>query len=73
MNHNKDFLNELFLINKKTTLITHDYYSLFDKPQPYFEEFEDLSINNKALIDINNYDLVISQNECNLKYFFKIL
>jgi hypothetical protein len=71
INHNKDFLNELFLINKKTTLITHDYYSLFNKAQPYFEEFEKLSINNKALIDINNYDLVISQNECNLNIFSK--
>jgi hypothetical protein len=71
LNHNKDFLNELFLINKKTTLITHDYYSLFDKSQPYFEEFENLSINNKALIDINNYDFVISQNDCNLNIFSK--
>ena len=71
INHNIDFLNELFLINKKTTLITHDYYSLFNKSQPYFEEFENLSINNKALIDINNYDIVISQNECNLNIFSK--
>ena len=71
INHNIDFLNELFLINKTTTLITHDYYSLFNKSQPYFEEFDNLSINNKALIDINNYDFVISQNECNLNIFSK--
>lgn len=49
--------------------ITHDYYNIFESPQPTFKEIKN-SIRN-SIIDINKYDVLITQNQANLNIFSK--
>jgi hypothetical protein len=66
LDHNKDFINNLFTINKHTTYITHDYYLLCNKPQAYHYE---LPKKSSHYLDINKFDKVITQNAANLSIF----
>lgn len=66
LDHNKNFIEKLFTINKHTTLITHDYFFVSGKPQIYFYE---LPKKTTFYIDINNFDEVITQNEVNVEIF----
>ena len=64
MFHNKLFLNKLFQLNKETILITHDYYSISNNPQPLIDELPDF-IDNK-ISNINKFNKIITQNIKNL-------
>jgi hypothetical protein len=68
MYHSKDFLDNLFKLNKKITTITHDFLLLFNDPQIEFNNIDnyvlDSSKHNK--ININKYDEIITQNTGNL-------
>jgi len=67
--HNIDFINKLFTINKKVYGITHDYYNLFGKFQPYYHEFSELIKTNNNAININNYHYLLTQNKLNADIF----
>lgn len=64
LNHDKKFLDELFLLDKNIAAITHDYSLIFNKWSGYYHEFENKEI--ASLIDINNLNKLITQNENNL-------
>ena len=65
--HSNFFLNQLFELEKEITTITHDYYLLNDKPQPYYEEITDTLPSHK--INMNRFDQIICQNEATSNIF----
>ena len=65
--YKEEFIKYIFDINKIKIGITHDYFNIYENPQPIFNEINDSVKNN--LIDINKYDVLITQNESNLQYF----
>jgi hypothetical protein len=68
LNHSKEFLNNLFNLNVKITIITHDFSSIFNEDQIYFNDMNNF-FNNKTkrcCIDINKYDQIITQNKGNM-------
>ena len=69
LDFNKEFIDYILDLNIYKIGITHDYYNIFDKPQPLFKEI-DTPILNKN-ININKFDLIITQNKSNIKYFEK--
>ena len=66
LGHNISFLNKLFELGKHITSITHDYSLIIKKPQPYYSDISKLE---RAIIDINNYDMIITQNIVNANIF----
>ena len=52
-------VNYLFLLNKQVTGITHDFSLLFNKSNPYYEDFNKIKRNN---INIDNFNNLICQN-----------
>lgn len=77
VNHFIDFDNKFvnYILNLKILKIgiTHDYYNIFKKPQPTFKNIKELVDNyvNDSPIDINMYDILISQHESNIDIFSK--
>ena len=77
VNHFIEFDNKFvkYILNLKILKIgiTHDYYNIFSKPQPTFKILEELLNNsvNDSPIDINMYDVLITQHESNLDTFSK--
>lgn len=69
--HNPIFIEKLFSLNKEVIGITHDYYNLTIKPQPFYHEIEDFIKLEKHVIDINKYSHIITQNIKNLNIFKK--
>jgi hypothetical protein len=69
IHHNLLFINKLFSIGKHTTYITHDYYNICNKAQAYFHEISILHKKNRAYIDLNLFDTLITQNEANVAIF----
>jgi hypothetical protein len=69
IDHQKRFVDKLFTINKHTTYITHDYYVICNKPQAYYEEIHLLHKTNRAYLDLNLFDSIITQNEANKGIF----
>ena len=67
---NDEFIKYIFDLDIKKIGITHDYYNIFDNPQPLFRNFKDNKKN--SLVDINKYDILITQNTENIKLFSKI-
>jgi hypothetical protein len=65
IDHQKRFIDKLFTINKHTTYITHDYYILCNKPNIYYPEIYLLHKTNRAFLDLNLFDTIITQNEVN--------
>ena len=66
--HTPAFVESLFELGKHITLITHDYSSLFEKYDPYYEEIL-MHKWKPSTIDINRYDLVITQSDTNKNLF----
>ncbi len=60
LGYDKDFIDYIFNLNILKIGISHDFYNIFNDPQPTFDNFEN-SIKND-LIDINKYDLLLTQN-----------
>lgn len=60
--HSVYFLNSLFNFGKEVSTITHDYYYLCDKPQPYWDDLIKITDITNNKIDINKFDKVICQN-----------
>ena len=75
MNHSNQFLNSLFNLNKNIATITHDFLSVFNEPQVCFETMEKYILNksNHSEININKYDIIITQNEFNLHLYKKFI
>ena len=71
LKHTTNFLEKIFSLDKHVTTITHDYYTITNNPQPLYCEIEKLCIENHSPVDINKYDLLITQNEVNLNIFKK--
>lgn len=71
MNHNILFINKLFTINKQIIGISHDYFNLFNNPQPYYHEIHELLKTQNPLIDISKYDTLITQHVINTNIFSK--
>ena len=70
--HNDNLINHLNSLKKKITYITHDYFSVFEEPQPNHYDIL-IKKNIKSNILINNFDTIITQNVNNLKIFKKYL
>lgn len=70
--HSDKFLKHLFTLNKNVTTITHDYSVLFEKTQPLYPEIKNSKL-NRSVIDIRNYDQIITQNTANLEIFKKYI
>ena len=64
MNHNDNFINKINTLGKQIITITHDYYNICNKPQPYFHEIKFLTEEPKI-----KSDLIITQNKINLLFF----
>ena len=64
-----DFLNKLFELDKEKIFVTHDYYSINDKPQPLLNELNKC----EPKTFLNNCSCIITQNECNLNYFAEFI
>ena len=71
--HSVYFLNSLFNFGKEVSTITHDYYYLSDKPQPYWDDLIKITNIPNNKIDINKFDKVICQNVKVSNVFDKIL
>jgi len=69
--HETLFLEKVFSLNTEIIGITHDYYNLTKKMQPFCHEIENVCENNPSIIEINNYDHIITQNVENLRIFRK--
>lgn len=65
--HSPEFLNAVFNMGKEITGITHDYSLIFNRPHFLYSEIE--NIRSFAPIDINRFNLVITQNETNLDIY----
>ena len=73
LNHTTTFINKIFKLNKEITTITHDFLLIMEKPQ-YF--FNNMSMQNKKdlnSLNINNCDMIITQNKYNLVYYNKFI
>ena len=66
IDHEKQFIEKLFTINKHTTFITHDYYLINGKPCLYHYEFPKKS---SYYLHFNKFDKIITQNEKNIQFF----
>jgi hypothetical protein len=56
-------------------MITHDFLSIFNEPQVCFETMEKYILNksNHSEININRYDIIITQNKYNLHLYKKFI
>jgi hypothetical protein len=66
IDHNIEFINKIFDLDKHVTTITHDYSSIIKKVQPYYQQ---IAISERAIIDINKYDMIITQNIVNTNIY----
>ena len=66
IDHEKQFIEKLFTINKHTTFITHDYYLINGKPCLYHYEFPKKSY---FYLEFDKFDKIITQNEKNIHFF----
>lgn len=75
LGHSHSFLLNLFNLNKEVSLITHDYCTIMQNPQPYYIEIQnEMNIKkNDDKININLFDQIITQNINNLPIFEKFL
>jgi hypothetical protein len=59
-------------LKKEITLITHDYFLICDKPQPYYYELDDcITKNNNCNLLLEKCDKIIVQNTSNIHVFSK--
>jgi hypothetical protein len=70
--HDDEFIINLNNLNKEITFITHDYYSLYNNPQPRHNEIFTKK-NKRENILINKFDNIITQNINNLNIFGKYI
>ena len=66
LGHTNYFLTSLLNLKKEVTLVTHDYYYIFNYPHPYYEEIK----SNSFLFNNNNlnlFDQIVTQNIINLE------
>jgi hypothetical protein len=70
LGHDNLFIQKVFNLNKEVIGITHDYYNLTKIYQPFYHEIDNFNKINPPLININNYNHIITQNIENL-YIFK--
>jgi hypothetical protein len=73
--HSPYFLNNLFKLDKKITTITHDFLLMFNESHTCFNDIDDtiLDENKKSIININNFDQIITQNVANLYIYDKFI
>lgn len=73
--HCPDFLNSLLKLDKKITTITHDFLLLVNEAQIYFNELDNFFADEskKSIININNFDQIITQNIANLYIYDKFI
>jgi len=67
LNHTDDFINNLFLLNKHVSTITHDYHLINQLSQPYYHQISNMLENSI----ISKCDTVITQNIVNTYIFNK--
>jgi len=72
MGHTINFIQELFLLEKHISIITHDYGLLFNEVQPYIHEIIEGKL-ERNIIDINKYNCIITQNVNNLCVYDRYL
>jgi len=67
LDHNNDFINNLFFLQKEVTIITHDYGYIMKKYNPSYKSIikEKFKLNDNLHIDL--CDKIITQNETNIK------
>ena len=70
LNHSKKTLDYLLNINTTKITITHDFYLINKIPNPYLYDFIDKNKNN--IIDINKFDIIITQNIKNMYLYDNI-
>jgi len=63
------FIQKILELNIFKIGITHDYYNILINPQPTFNNIKNEQLNTN--ININKFDLIISQNEINTTFFSK--
>ena len=71
--HNDIFLIELLKINKEKIYVTHDYYLINNKPQPFYNQICDERTGDPTKININMFDKIITQNINNYHIFKKFI
>ena len=65
-----NFILNLFNLDKEVVTITHDYYTIYEKYNPYYRE---MITTKRSPIDVNLYNFIITQNVNNLPIFKKYL
>ena len=65
IDHEKEFIQNLFTINKHTTFITHDYYLINSKSCLYHYEFPK---NSSHYLNFDKFNKIITQNEKNIHF-----
>ena len=68
LGHTINFLNNLFKLNTQISIITHDFYSICKEFNPVIHKIQKSYTDNNK-ININKYDMIITQNEKNLLIF----
>ena len=72
LDYSYDFLTNMYnykcMKNIKLITITHDYYIFFNKLQPSYDEIKENNIKINEKINLNYFDEIITQDECNFKF-----
>jgi len=68
LNHSYYFLNNLFLLEKEITTITHDFSLLFNEYSMLYNDMDNYMFDEtkQSKININKYNQIITQNVSNL-------
>ena len=67
LRHHTNFIQNVLSLNDNISLITHDYNSIMNEPQPTFDKILEKNKNN--IFDINKCKMIISQNNVTMNYF----
>lgn len=69
LSFDSNFIKQILEFDVLKISITHDYYNILKNPQPTFKTIKNDKLNID--IDINKFDILITQNEMNLNFFSK--
>ncbi len=65
--HHNSFIKNVLTINDNISIITHDYNSIMNEPQPTYDKINENNKNN--IFDINKCKMIIAQNNVTMNYF----
>ena len=69
--HNIEFINNILDLNIDSTILTHDYSLFFQRPQMYYYDLNEKSVDYK--LNIHKFNRVITQHIGNLHTFGKYM